>query len=77
MTLTEALAPYSILGSDGDLPDTSDRVAVEFDVIGGKRYLSQVVLEVGDDLFIKIVKPWGNRPLSNVDRDRRHYSYVR
>ena len=35
MTLTEALAPYKIKGSDGDLPVTGDRVAVEFDVIGG------------------------------------------
>jgi len=64
MTLTEALAPYKIKGSDGDLPVTSDRVAVEFDLIGGKRYLSRVVLEVGDDLFFKIEKPWGDRPMS-------------
>lgn len=64
MTLTEALAPYTVTGSIDDLPVTSDRVAVEFDLLGGKRYLSQITLEVGDDLFIKIVKPWGDRPLS-------------
>lgn len=62
MTLTEALAPYTIEDADGDLPITSDHVAVEFDVIGGKQYLSYVVLEVGDDVFIKISRPWKAQP---------------
>src|SRR3954449_3453092 len=56
MTLTEALAPYTIKGADSGLPITSDRVSVEYDVVAGKSRFSKLVLEVGDDLFVTITK---------------------
>ena len=64
MTLTEALAPYTIRGADAALRVTTERVEVEYDVVAGKSRWSRPVLEVGDDIFVKITRPYGvDRPL--------------